>query len=188
MADWIKWKRGFSQSPVVFDLAERTALDERVVACCLMELLSWFDSQAREYELELKGVGTSAIDRILRLPEGFTDAVIASGFLKLKHKKLTAVDRTWSGSGQAARKKGEFVYFIRSERTGCIKIGFSFDPNQRIRELSTSEPLKLLGYITGDKSAEARLHERFKASRVHGEWFSPSDDLIAYLRDKGFVE
>lgn len=25
MADWIKWKRGFSQSPVVFDLAERTA-------------------------------------------------------------------------------------------------------------------------------------------------------------------
>lgn len=186
MANWIKWKYGFATSPAVIDIAERLGIDERLAAACLMDLLAWFDTRARSYELEMHGISLESIDRIVRLPQGFSAAVVANGLLKLTRKKLIAIDRTWSGSGQAARKKTQFVYFIRSTRTGCIKIGFSFDPNQRIRELSTSEPVELLGYITGGTDAERRLHDRFSADRVHGEWFTPSESLIAYLREKGF--
>lgn len=43
------------------------------------------------------------------------------------------------------------------------------------------EPLVLLATIPGGRAEEERLHERFDDDRDHGEWFRPSDALVALV-------
>jgi hypothetical protein len=70
------------------------------------------------------------------------------------------------------------VYFIGSD-CGRIKIGWSRDPEQRLRQLDQRGPraLTLLAVVPGmSKATELALHERLSASRVVGkrEWYEPS--------------
>lgn len=75
------------------------------------------------------------------------------------------------------------VYFVRAE-TGQIKIGRSIDPLGRLGELQTGSPnaLKLIAHVeeAGDIT-ERTLHRRFEESRVSGEWFLPSDELLELI-------
>lgn len=66
-----------------------------------------------------------------------------------------------------------FVYFIRSEQGGPVKIGTSLDPEARLRALQTSHPGRLLiiGRRPGGPREEARLHALLAAHRLTGEWF-----------------
>jgi len=75
-----------------------------------------------------------------------------------------------------------FVYFIRSE-SGKIKIGVTTDVRKRLGSLrtSSSERIDLIGYMQGDVSLERSLHQKFAASRLSGEWFSPSSDLLDFI-------
>ena len=75
------------------------------------------------------------------------------------------------------------AYFIRGEITGLIKIGKSIDPIQRLAALAKqgSEPLSLLA-VGGD---ERSLHRELAADRVHGEWFRPTENVLAKIRDNG---
>jgi hypothetical protein len=77
------------------------------------------------------------------------------------------------------------VYFIRGEQTGLIKIGVANNPSQRLANLQTGSPdrLELLGCTPGSSWGELRLHTRFAHLRQHGEWFTPGEDLLAYIRE-----
>lgn len=73
------------------------------------------------------------------------------------------------------------IYFIRAG--GMIKIGFSLEVRQRLKELQTAQPvrLELLGVMAGDSDAERTLHERFAFCRQTGEWFSAVDELMLFI-------
>lgn len=73
------------------------------------------------------------------------------------------------------------TYFIQAVDSGHIKIGRSENPEGRMKDIQTSnhENLKLLA--VADNDIEAELHEKFSRSRIRGEWFTPSKDLLEYI-------
>jgi T5orf172 domain len=68
------------------------------------------------------------------------------------------------------------VYFAQAGDAGPVKIGVSADRSliARLQTLQTSNHvrLKLLRVVAGGKDVEQKIHERFCANRMHGEWFS----------------
>lgn len=74
------------------------------------------------------------------------------------------------------------IYFIKSE-SGYIQIGYSRSPTQRLENLQTSNPDKLilLGTISGGRDKEADLHERFAHLRCGNEWFKADQELLEYI-------
>lgn len=80
------------------------------------------------------------------------------------------------------------VYFVRSGDTGPIKIGYTERPiGQRLADLQTGCPTKLsvLKTVAAQKEHEIELHRRFYASRLHGEWFEATHELLAYIESIG---
>ncbi len=77
-----------------------------------------------------------------------------------------------------------YVYFMRSEKTHAIKIGFTAGKIQdRLSALQTAHPYKLqvLTVCRGNRNYEKILHERFVQFRLEGEWFEPHPDLMAFI-------
>lgn len=77
------------------------------------------------------------------------------------------------------------VYFARSGANGPIKIGFSANLRQRVAALETSafEAITILAVVDGDRDLECSLHEQFSSFRLKREWFSASDELLAYIAE-----
>lgn len=77
-----------------------------------------------------------------------------------------------------------FIYFIwaRGYSSG-VKIGYAADVMRRARALQcqTGIPLVIIGQIPGTKADELAIHERFKACRLHGEWFHTSIELNTFM-------
>ena len=79
------------------------------------------------------------------------------------------------------------VYFLRSEATQAVKIGWSSAVARRIIEirrglLPGDDRVTLLGTMTGGADVEMALHKRFASERIDNtEWFRPSADLLAYI-------
>lgn len=73
------------------------------------------------------------------------------------------------------------VYFVQAGDDGPIKIGFAKNPVNRLPGLQVNNPARLrpLGQLEGDKTTERELHARFIGTRISGEWFEPSPDLLA---------
>ena len=85
---------------------------------------------------------------------------------------------------------GSLIYFIQGDEGSPIKIGLTSweEPAHRMALLQTGNPqkLRLLWAVSGDWSAENRLHRIFAADRMQGEWFACTPrlrDLIASLRN-----
>lgn len=72
-----------------------------------------------------------------------------------------------------------FVYFIRAGRTNAVKIGWAVDPHKRLEALQTGSPhrLYLVAYTPGSHADEQDWHERYRAARIRGEWFTLTGDL-----------
>ena len=81
-------------------------------------------------------------------------------------------------------KKG-FVYFVRAGFFGPIKIGFTTNIPKRMYQLQTGCPdkIQLLGSIKTNQGTEEALHERFKATRLEGEWFLPNEKILSVIND-----
>jgi len=76
------------------------------------------------------------------------------------------------------------IYFIRSEKTHAIKIGFTADQvEKRLSSLQTAHPykLQLLATTLGTVEYEKSLHARFSSHRLEGEWFKPHPDVLAFI-------
>ena len=91
---------------------------------------------------------------------------------------LAALSEKWSVSLPLKQKS----YFLLAPALGLVKIGCSINPTQRMCDLRTmnaaeTEPLLVL------RVPELELHERFKLSRHHGEWFRVTFKMVHYLRD-----
>jgi hypothetical protein len=78
------------------------------------------------------------------------------------------------------------VYFLQSSDTLSIKIGETNHLKRRISELQTAAAgeLRLLG--TTERYSEVLLHEMFAASKIRGEWFIATPDLVRFLMSLGF--
>jgi len=78
-----------------------------------------------------------------------------------------------------------FVYVVLAVGIGRYKIGFSIsDPRFRVKALQIGSPIKLELVAVIPKCSrddELALHHRFEASRLHGEWFSGTSDLLAFI-------
>lgn len=85
------------------------------------------------------------------------------------------------------RQPSSWVYFAQAESGGPIKIGMSRNPTARVRELSVASAsgLRLLAQHEGGRRDELRLHQQFSAARLHGEWFQPVPELLAYIQTHG---
>lgn len=69
-----------------------------------------------------------------------------------------------------------------------VKIGFSKDPQNRIKTLQTgnSRTLEIMGWIESDnRSLEKQLHTKYEANRLRGEWFLIEPyDVLEELKSK----
>lgn len=77
-----------------------------------------------------------------------------------------------------------WVYFIMCADTHRCKIGFTKgDPQKRLKSLQTGCPGELSVVVRhpGTSETEARLHRKFAASKIRGEWFDLTDELRAYM-------
>jgi len=126
----------------------------------------WFDAQG--FDLADFTWGSSPSEPLEHNP-----------FYKLEPPKLRLVQ-------PEPESKTSYVYFIQAETTGLIKIGVTNKPATRLKALQTGSPMLLrpLGLIEGDTRLEAALHAQFKHLRRHGEWFEPSAELLAFIKER----
>lgn len=114
------------------------------------------------------------------------------------NKKLTELGRRYNPPPQDqqlppdfldqflhAKNKDSLVYFIQAGDSGPIKIGIAMNLLSRIKHLQSQSPLKLnlLATIEGGLPKEREIHKRFSAHRLHGEWFSPGEELLKFISD-----
>jgi hypothetical protein len=95
-------------------------------------------------------------------------------------------------------EKQNYVYLIKSEKTGRFKIGVSKNPTKRLRdlEMQKEEALSLVkqwdcslfvtrkshgGTYRSPAPIEKALHRKFCDCRAHGEWFRLSPQNLADL-------
>lgn len=168
-----------------FDVIVKTKEDERL-------RFSWDGSRWRHH-----GMIVSAVDVTQRTGlsaaylEGAKAAITSVSMLetiankkvdrilnKLNQKRLEEYNAKYE-SRAGITAKG-YVYFMRSELTGLIKIGYSVNPDKRHKSIQTSNggDVTLLTAFKGTMADEQKLHEQFAESRVRGEWFTPTDELM----------
>lgn len=83
--------------------------------------------------------------------------------------------RGWPRSA-SSRVEG-FVYFLKAERAGVVKIGQSTVwSGKRLVELDrySPVPLRLVAVAVGGEAAEGEIHIRLAAHRIRYEWFDAS--------------
>ncbi len=82
----------------------------------------------------------------------------------------------------AIRRKA-VVYFATRASDNAIKIGMTSNLKRRLRDLRKEhkEEITLLASMPGDTKKEFSLHERFKTSRLDGEWFARTPELLGFL-------
>lgn len=83
------------------------------------------------------------------------------------------------------KKKPEFgfVYFIGNLDKNICKIGFSYSPNKRLKELQTGNPFPLVVFKTvkGDLKMEKTFHLIYRQYRTSGEWFRIEGELKYFI-------
>jgi DNA-binding XRE family transcriptional regulator len=81
------------------------------------------------------------------------------------------------------------VYLLLADN-GAYKIGRSFDPNVRRRDLASKMAVRI-SFVFSIKThravwCEAWLHSHFASKRIKGEWFSLIEEDVAFI--KGLTE
>lgn len=81
-----------------------------------------------------------------------------------------------------------YIYFIQRGDDGPIKIGQANNPYRRRHDLqiSSPEPLAVRAmFLTPHATDEKQLHREFKDEHIAGEWFRPSERLLALMASYG---
>lgn len=76
-----------------------------------------------------------------------------------------------------------FVYFIRSAEDGPVRVGTSSRVTHDLRHIQRNNalPLEVLCVTPGSKLLEDKVHRLFLGDRLHGDWYQPSDSLMAFI-------
>lgn len=101
-------------------------------------------------------------------------------YIRMREQADT-IYREWMNEAERNRKPDPripSVYFVRYRDR--IKIGYSIDPNDRIKAHPVDE---ILAIIPGDRKDERRYHEQFAHLRENGEWFRAEPELVEYARN-----
>lgn len=84
------------------------------------------------------------------------------------------------------------VYIIRAEELNRYKIGYATDLKKRLSMMQVGSPveLTLVGFFEGRSMVyERKLQRRFRKTRLRGEWFTESPELLALCNvEKGNQE
>lgn len=77
-----------------------------------------------------------------------------------------------------ASKRQKWLYVVGAAEVRPVKIGISFDPEERLEALQIGSPviLRLLWKTPGGRAMEEALHEQFHPYWSHGEWFDFGDE------------
>lgn len=88
---------------------------------------------------------------------------------------------------ERGRDRVREIYFVRAETMGFIKIGVTNDSARRLSSIQTFSPdrLVLMGVLVCPHwgETEAWVHNKFREHRVHGEWFRPAEELLAFIAE-----
>lgn len=78
------------------------------------------------------------------------------------------------------------VYFVKSQETGRIKIGFTKNLKKRLSKMQTdsAETLKVLFAFESLPVDEKTLHAALSDDRHHGEWFELTAELLEYIEEQ----
>jgi hypothetical protein len=80
-------------------------------------------------------------------------------------------------------KRPTFIYLVRHERNGLVKIGRSKTPDARERTLQSEEPHNIMIFSAqGDSSLELELHNHYANHRIRGEWFRLSEEQVEEIK------
>lgn len=85
-------------------------------------------------------------------------------------------------SGADKTRTRAVCYFIGAD-TGPIKIGYSVCVQSRLSAMQSGSPmvLRVLATAPGGPAREAAYHQQFRDSRLHGEWFERTPDILAEI-------
>lgn len=88
----------------------------------------------------------------------------------------------WSYNDETEEFKCDALYFIQEGESGPIKIGRG-DPVARLRTLQIGNPrvLRVIQTIENQGYYEAFWHNAFSSTRMRGEWFEPTPELLASI-------
>lgn len=80
------------------------------------------------------------------------------------------------------------LYVIQEERDGFVKIGYSQNVEDRLKQLQSANPAKLSILYTKKytdpvhaRAAEEGLHFQFRHTRLKGEWFRFTDYMKKFF-------
>jgi hypothetical protein len=79
-----------------------------------------------------------------------------------------------------------YVYFIRAQGDGPIKIGFTrAHPRKRMAFIQTGcpWPVSLIGAVEGTVEDEQKFHRSLSEFRTSGEWFAPHPTVLASIEE-----
>lgn len=107
------------------------------------------------------------------------NTVIAITEMIFRHHRACIVEHN------QAKNEERNVYFLKSLSTGLIKIGKTTqkvkDRVSQMRGMCAGD-VEILGHISeANDNTETMLHKKFKHLRINGEWFSPGEELLAYI-------
>lgn len=78
------------------------------------------------------------------------------------------------------------IYFILDRQGKAVKVGYSKSKETLRRRLSTLQvgnprPLELLFHVEGGREGEKFLHRLLRTSRLCGEWFECTPEVVKIL-------
>jgi hypothetical protein len=87
------------------------------------------------------------------------------------------------GKPEKLKAKKMWVYFARAGRTSRVKIGTTSNIAGRMNGLAHPliGKLRILGLVPGGYEVESRMHQRFEAYHVKGEWFTLAGELADFV-------
>jgi hypothetical protein len=99
----------------------------------------------------------------------------------------TEGNRVQSSKNTVGRETEGFVYFFETEDGQFVKIGFSVNVSQRMGQIATLVPMRMIGYFPGSRETESWLHQKFSANWHTGEWFRSSVELRQFIQMMGLL-
>jgi hypothetical protein len=92
------------------------------------------------------------------------------------------VERLFNGFHQPTIDRT--VYFISNASGTAIKIGVTTDLPKRLLSLRIANPeeLSVVATLPAMWCTEQIVHRYFSTSRIRGEWFRPTEDILEFIR------